>query len=100
LAAIVAAGAFAAFMSTASGLLVSIAGTVSHDVLPRRRGRRRTRFRLAAAAGMVFPALLALGTRELDISVLVGWAFGLAASTFCPLLLLGIWWPRLTAPAA
>ena len=34
LAAIVAAGAFAAFMSTASGLLVSIAGTVSHDVLP------------------------------------------------------------------
>jgi hypothetical protein len=29
-----AAGAFAAFMSTASGLLVSIAGTVSHDVWP------------------------------------------------------------------
>ena len=42
LAAIVAAGAFAAFMSTASGLLVSIAGTVSHDVWPgqRRRGAR------------------------------------------------------------
>ena len=39
LAAIVAAGAFAAFMSTASGLLVSIAGTVSHDVLP---GKRQT----------------------------------------------------------
>ena len=37
LAAIVAAGAFAAFMSTASGLLVSIAGTVSHDVLPGKR---------------------------------------------------------------
>jgi Na+(H+)/acetate symporter ActP len=29
--------------------------------------------------------------------VLVGWAFALAASTFCPLLLLGIWWERLTA---
>jgi len=29
--------------------------------------------------------------------VLVGWAFALAASTFCPLLLLGIWWRRLTA---
>ena len=41
LAAIVAAGAFAAFMSTASGLLVSIAGTVSHDVLPGKRRRRR-----------------------------------------------------------
>jgi Na+(H+)/acetate symporter ActP len=49
---------------------------------------------------MIVPALLALATREVDISVLVGWAFGLAASTFCPLLLLGVWWPRLTARAA
>jgi len=32
--------------------------------------------------------------------VLVGWAFALAASTFCPLLLLGIWWDRLTARGA
>jgi cation/acetate symporter len=32
--------------------------------------------------------------------VLVGWAFALAASTFCPLLLLGIWWERLTARGA
>src|SRR4051794_10744142 len=61
LAAIVAAGAFAAFMSTASGLLVSIAGTVSHDVWGgwgrghRRRGRAR--FRVAAAFGMVVPGL-------------------------------------------
>ena len=97
LAAIVAAGAFAAFMSTASGLLVSIAGTVSHDVWPGKRRRGRARFRVAAAFGMVAPALLALATREVDISVLVGWAFALAASTFCPLLLLGVWWPRLTA---
>lgn len=100
LAAIVAAGAFAAFMSTASGLLVSIAGTVSHDVLPGRGRRRRTRFRLVSVLGMVPPALLALATPDVDISVLVGWAFALAASTFCPLLLLGVWWPRLTATAA
>ena len=32
--------------------------------------------------------------------MLVGWAFALAASTFCPLLLLGVWWPRLTARGA
>jgi Na+(H+)/acetate symporter ActP len=96
LAAVVAAGAFAAFMSTASGLLVSIAGTVSHDVWPARRRMRRRRFRAAAALGMIAPASLALATREVDISVLVGWAFALAASTFCPLLLLGVWWPRLT----
>jgi len=107
LAAIVAAGAFAAFMSTASGLLVSVAGTLSYDVWGRLRRRaaprfsqRGRRFRAAAVAGMVAPALLALGARGLDISVLVGWAFALAASTFCPLLVLGIWWTRLTAAGA
>jgi Na+(H+)/acetate symporter ActP len=49
---------------------------------------------------MTVPALLALSARGLDISVLVGWAFALAASTFCPLFLLGIWWTRLTAAGA
>jgi cation/acetate symporter len=107
LGALVAAGAFAAFTSTSSGLLVSIAGTLSHDV---RRGRglpageqpveRMRRFRWAAVAGMIVPALIALAARGLDISVLVGWAFALAASTFCPLFLLGIWWRGLTARGA
>ncbi|HWT95686.1 MAG TPA: cation acetate symporter [Solirubrobacteraceae bacterium] len=106
LGALVAAGAFAAFMSTASGLLVSVAGTLSYDVWdrvrpPRDRVRDRLRrFRLCAVLAMVVPVALALGTREVDISVLVGWAFALAASTFCPLLLLGIWWTRLTARGA
>jgi cation/acetate symporter len=97
LGALVAAGAFAAFLSTASGLMVSLAGTLSSD-LGRRRGRRG--FRVAALVGVVPPVLLALFARDLDISVLVGWAFALAASTFCPLLLLGIWWSRLTARGA
>ena len=105
LAALTAAGAFAAFMSTASGLLVSLAGTISHDLWGRVRRpaapnvRTRT-FRVAAVAAMVPPALIALVAREIDISVLVGWAFALAASTFCPLFLLGIWWPGLTARGA
>jgi cation/acetate symporter len=103
LAALTAAGAFAAFTSTSSGLLVSIAGTLSHDV---RRGsgepplERMRRFRWAAVGGMVVPALIALAARGLDISLLVGWAFALAASTFCPLFLLGIWWRGLTARGA
>jgi Na+(H+)/acetate symporter ActP len=104
---IVAAGAFAAFMSTSSGLLVSIAGTLSYDVWPRlARGRgggahaRQVHFRIAAALGIILPIGLALVAENLDISLLVGWAFALAASTFCPLFLLGIWWSRLTAPGA
>jgi Na+(H+)/acetate symporter ActP len=103
LGALVAAGAFAAFMSTASGLLVSVAGTLSHDLWPRGApdpAQRRHRVRVAALGGIVTPMALALAARSIDISVLVGWAFALAASTFCPLLLLGIWWDRLTASGA
>jgi cation/acetate symporter len=103
LAALVAAGAFAAFLSTASGLTVSVAGTLSSDLWSRRgadAATRRRRFRLAAPIGLAAPVALALLARGLDISVLVGWAFALAASTFCPLLLLGIWWSRLTARGA
>ncbi len=105
LGAMTAAGAFAAFMSTSSGLLISIAGTISYDVWGR-GGRgvglsvRRRRFRIVAMAGMAIPALVALAVRSVDISILVGWAFALAASTFCPLFVLGIWWPRLTARGA
>jgi cation/acetate symporter len=103
LGALVAAGAFAAFMSTASGLLVSLAGAATHDFrrhVLRSPSSRRLRFRLASLGAMVVPALFALVARDLDISVLVGWAFALAASTFCPLLLLGIWWDKLTARGA
>jgi cation/acetate symporter len=102
---ICAAGAFAAFMSASSGLLVSIAGTLSHDLWPQLSGdaapvgqRGRLRFRVAAVLGVIVPMAIALLVRGLDIGLLVGWAFALAASTFCPLFLLGIWWRGLTAP--
>jgi cation/acetate symporter len=106
LGALTAAGAFAAFLSTSSGLLVSLAGTISHDVWPRLRretggvSMRRIRFRVAALGAMVVPALLALLARSVDISILVGWAFAIAASTFCPMFLLGVWWTRLSARGA
>jgi cation/acetate symporter len=103
LGAVVAAGAFAAFLSTASGLTVSLAGTLSSDLWSRRGASgatRRLRFRVAAVLGVAPAVVLALAARGLDISVLVGWAFALAASTFCPLLALGIWWSRLTARGA
>jgi Na+(H+)/acetate symporter ActP len=49
---------------------------------------------------MVLPVLLGLAAQAVDISILVGWAFALAASSFCPMFLLGIWWSRLTARGA
>jgi cation/acetate symporter len=107
--ALVAAGAFAAFVSTASGLLVSTAGTVAYDLTPARAGgpdpadedrARRRRYRAAAVVAIAVPSVLAVWARGLDITILVSWSFALAASTFCPLLLLGIWWPRLTSRGA
>jgi Na+(H+)/acetate symporter ActP len=107
LTAVTCAGAFAAFLSTSSGLLVSLAGTFSHDVWPRMRrtvpasaAARRLHFRLAALGAIVIPTLVALIAQGVDIAILVGWAFALAASSFCPMFLLGIWWSRLTARGA
>ncbi|GAA5158463.1 MULTISPECIES: cation acetate symporter [Amycolatopsis] len=93
---VVMAGAFAAFISTSSGLLVSIAGVVSTDLF---KGRVRD-FRWAAALVSVAPAGLALMMRSTDLSLSVGMSFALAASTFSPLLVLGIWWRKLTWPGA
>jgi Na+(H+)/acetate symporter ActP len=97
LAALVAAGAIAAFLATSSGLLVSIAGALSTDVL---RGRVRD-FRVAAVVGGLIPIPLSLATSGgVELSRSVGLAFAVAASTLCPLLVLGIWWRGLTALGA
>jgi cation/acetate symporter len=97
LGALVAAGAFAAFLSTSSGLLTSVAGVLSTDVLG--HGSVRDFRRSALVAGVV-PLLLALRISGLDVSQVVGLAFAVAASSFCPLLVLGIWWRGLTAVGA
>ncbi|MFC4854801.1 cation acetate symporter [Actinophytocola glycyrrhizae] len=92
LGAVLTAGAFAAFLSTSSGLVVSVAGVLSTDVL---RGRVRD-FRFATAVAGGVPLVLAIAVRQTDISLTVGMSFALAASTFCPILLLGVWWRKLT----
>lgn len=132
LGALVAAGAFAAFLSSASGLLTSVAGVLSTDVIGRSHsgsasprselastaGRSQSTFasqrselaspagrsqstsvrdfRIAAIAAGVVPFVLALTVASLDVSLVVGLAFAVAASSFCPLLVLGIWWRGLT----
>ena len=96
LGALVAAGAIAAFLATSSGLLVSGAGALATDVL---RGRVRD-FRVAAIIGGVIPVGLSLAATSLELSRTVGLVFAVAASTLCPLLVLGIWWRGLTAPGA
>ncbi|WP_214365796.1 cation acetate symporter [Pseudonocardia sp. H11422] len=93
---LVAAGAAAAFLSTSSGLVVSLAGVLFTDVLT---GRFRD-FRLAAVISSIIPIALALAVTRLDFALTVPLVFAVAASTFCPLLVLGIWWRGLTATGA
>jgi cation/acetate symporter len=89
-------GAFAAFLATSLGLVLVVSGAISHDLLP--GGLSRLRVTVLVVSAVV--VLLALSAIRLDAGVLVTWGFTVAASTFCPLLVLGIWWSRLTVAGA
>ena len=99
---ITSAGAFAAFMSTFSGLLVSMSGALAHDIYgkmlrPQATAKERTTaFKFAAVLFGVISILLGLTVESFDIAMLVGWAFAIAAASYFPLLLLGAWWRGLT----
>lgn len=95
--AMLSAGAFAAFLATSLGLLLALSGAVSHDLLP---GATVRRLRLTTLGAALCVVALALPAGHLDVGAMVTSAFTVAASTFCPLLVLGIWWARLTARAA
>ena len=99
LGALVAAGAFAAFLSTSSGLTVSVAGVLSQDVLGRWR-RSVPGFQIGAVLAVAVPFALSLAGQSIGLADTVGLAFAVAASTFCPLLVLGIWWRRLSTTGA
>lgn len=97
LGALVAGGAFAAFLSTASGLTMAVAGVLTQDVLPSRGVRH---FRLGTGLAMLAPLAASVIVGGLPVADAVGLAFAVSASSFCPLLVLGIWWRRLTPPGA
>ncbi|MGG5172116.1 cation acetate symporter [Pseudarthrobacter sp. J1738] len=92
LSALVVAGAFAAFLSTTSGLVISLAGVISQDVL----GGSVKGFRVAAVCSALVPLAIAAPTQSPALAGSVGLVFAFTASTICPVLLLGIWWRRLS----
>ena len=105
IAALVAAGGLAAALSTADGLLVVISTAVAHDIYAKiinpnaPYGRRFLLSRLMILISAVIAALLAIRQFALIVQ-LVAWAFSLAASTFFPVILLGIFWKRAHANGA
>ena len=96
---LVAAGGLAAALSTADGLLLTIANALSHDLYykmidPNTSTQRRVTI---SKILLLFVALIAAYITSLkpgDILFLVGAAFSLAASAFFPALVLGVFWKR------
>jgi cation/acetate symporter len=100
------AGAFAAFMSTFSGLLVSITGALAHDIYgrilrPNSTSEQRLRmFKFFAVICGTAAVLLGLMVESFEINKLVGWAFAIAATSYFPLLFLATWWRGITMKGA
>ena len=100
------AGAFAAFMSTFSGLLVSMTGALAHDVYgrilnPQATARQRLiAFKVAAVAIGAVAILLGMQVEQLQINFMVGQAFAIAAASYFPLLFMSVWWRGMTMKGA
>jgi len=100
LSALVTAGAFAAFLSTSSGLSIAVGGVLGQEAARRFRLPGVTGFRLGATTAILVPCLASFFLENVGVARAVGLAFAVAASTFCPLLVLGIWWRGLTDAGA
>ncbi len=100
------AGAFAAFMSTFSGLLVSMTGALAHDVYgrilkPDSTPEQRLRaFKWAAILIGAVSILLGMQVEALEINFMVGQAFAIAAASYFPLLFMSVWWRGMTMKGA
>jgi len=96
---LVAAGGLAAALSTADGLLLTIANALSHDLYYKMIDPNApTVRRLAVSKGLLlvvaFLAAYVTSMKPGDILFLVGAAFSLAASGFFPALVCGVFWKR------
>jgi cation/acetate symporter len=104
---LVVAGGLAAALSTAAGLLMVISSAISHDLC------RRTFFkgmsdkaelrvaRVAAAGAVIAAGFMGIYSQQLAfVAQVVAFAFGLAAASLFPVILLGIFWKRMNREGA
>ena len=101
----VAAGGLAAALSTADGLLLTIANALSHDLYykmidPNASTARRVSISKALLLVVALAAAYVAAQKPADILFLVSAAFSFAAAAFFPALSLGIFWKRANAYGA
>ena len=96
---LVAAGGLAAALSTADGLLLTIANALSHDLYykmidPSASTQRRVTVSKMLLVIVALAAAAVASQKPADILFLVSAAFSFAAAAFFPALVLGIFWKR------
>jgi cation/acetate symporter len=96
---LVAAGALAAALSTADGLLLTLSNALSHDTIfrmvsPGMSAGRRVIVSKVLLLLVAFAAAWVATRTPADILFLVGAAFSFAAASFFPVLVMGIFWKR------
>jgi len=103
---IVVAGAFAAVFSNLSGLFIACSGALGHDVFTHFINKSATEQQKVVAGKVsvviigVLYGVLGLLVQKASIGHLVGLAFNVAASTFAPIFLMGVWWRGMTEKGA
>ena len=102
---LVAAGGLAAALSTADGLLLTIANALSHDLYykmidPNASTARRVALSKMLLLIVALAAAYVAAQKPADILFLVSAAFSFAAAAFFPALTIGIFWKRATGIAA
>ena len=103
--ALVAAGGLAAALSTAAGLLLVISSSISHDLLkktfmPKINEKQELLYaRIASTVAIIIAGLFGIYPPGF-VAQVVAFAFGLAASTIFPALLMGIFSKRLNKEGA
>jgi cation/acetate symporter len=103
--ALVAAGGLAAALSTASGLLIVISSSIAHDIYghilrPDATDQRRLLVgRITIFFGVVVAGYFGINPPGF-VAEVVAFAFGLAAASFFPVIVLGIFWKRATKEGA
>lgn len=103
--ALVAAGGIAAALSTAAGLLLVISTSISHDLLKRNLMPNITdKQELLAARGAAAVAIVIAGYLGINppgfVAEVVAFAFGLAAASFFPAIILGIFYKKMNKEGA
>jgi cation/acetate symporter len=100
--AIGAAGAVAAILSTAAGLMITVASTISHDlykVFINKNATERQELNIAKITTLAMSAVavaLAVLLKDQNVAWLVTLAFGIAASAIFPAMMANLWWKRAT----